>query len=171
MKVTVVPAQVTTVEDRIAGSLGLSQLVLLATPIFGGSALYVVLPPVYHNALYKLIVITLLLLLCGLLAIRIKGKIVLFWLITLLRYNIRPRYYVYNKRSLHGREDYRNRAVSEPETAPTKRSRKKQHITHLSMAEIMKLQNIIENPAANLMFETNKKGKLYVRITEVKQES
>ena len=42
MRTTVVPAQVTTVEDKIAGNLGLSQLLLLTLPVFGGSALFLV---------------------------------------------------------------------------------------------------------------------------------
>src|SRR5947209_20569411 len=98
MKVTVVPAQVTTVEDRIVGSLGLSQILLLATPVFGGTMLYAILPPNFHSAIYKLIVIALLFATCGLMAIRIRGKILLLWLIVMLRYNLRPRYFVFNKR-------------------------------------------------------------------------
>ena len=77
MKVTIVPAQVTTVEDRIAGNLGLSQLLLLTTPVFSGSLLYVVLPPVFHGAIYKLVLIVALFIICSLMAIRIKGKILL----------------------------------------------------------------------------------------------
>lgn len=171
MKVTVVPAQVTTVEDRIAGSLGLSQIMLLAAPIFGGSALYVVLPPVGHSAIYKLVIIALLFFLCGLLAIRIKGKIVLLWLITLLRYNARPRYYLYNKRSLHGREDYRDSVLLELEDEPVVISRRLRDTLALSPADMVELEELIANPATNLSFETNKKGRLYVRITEIKQES
>ena len=41
----------------------------------------------------------------------------------------------------------------------------------LSLAEIMRVEELIENPAAKLHFEANKKGSLYVHITEVKQES
>ncbi len=169
MKVTVVPAQVTTVEDRIAGNLGLSQLMLLAAPVFGGSALFVVLPPFFHSAIYKLVVVAALFFVCGLLAIRIKGKIVLFWLVVLLRYNLRPRYFIFNKHSLHGREDYHSTAIVEPEQ-PQKMAPKPKHAFSLSTADIVKLQNILENPAANLSFET-KKGNLYVRITEINQES
>jgi len=53
MKVTVVPAQVTTVEDRIVGSLGFSQLVLIVTPVFIAAALFAVLPPAMGSAVYK----------------------------------------------------------------------------------------------------------------------
>lgn len=57
MKVTVVPAQVTTVEDHVAGSLGFSQLILFAIPVFGGALLYAILPPSMEYCLYKIIVI------------------------------------------------------------------------------------------------------------------
>jgi hypothetical protein len=169
MKVTVVPAQVTTVEDRIAGNLGLNQLMLLVAPVFGSSALYVILPPIFHYAVYKLVVIAFLFSVCALLAIRIKGKILLFWLVTLLRYSLRPRFYVFNKQTLHVREEYQAKRV-EPEAETTTQPERIRRALSLSTAEIVKVQNFMENPAANLHFET-KKGNLYVRITEVKPES
>jgi hypothetical protein len=167
MKVTVVPAQVTTVEDRIVGSLGLSQILLLAAPIFGGSALYIILPPVMHPSVYKVVLMVAFLLLCGLLSVRIKGKILLFWLVVILRYNLRPRYYVFNKHSLHGRsfQEATQSVATEDETTEVKR--KAHRKLPLSTAEIYKVQNLLDNPAANLSFET-RKGYLYVRITEVK---
>lgn len=168
MKTTVVPAQVTTVEDRIAGNLGLSQLLLLAIPVFGSSALYIVLPPVMHGAGYKYTVMVLLLALCSLLAIRIKGKLVLFWLAIILRYNLRPRYYIFNKHSLHNREQYDHVVLVDKEDfrEVLKVARKP---LSLSTAEAIELEHLLEDPAANLSFE-NRKGGLYVRITEVKQQ-
>lgn len=170
MKQTVVPAQVTTVEDRIAGSLGLSQLMLLVIPVFIGSGLYFVLPPLAHVAIYKLVLIAAMFFICASLSIRIRGKIILFWLVVLLSYNIRPRYYIFNKRTLQGREEYiTTKQIEQEPEAETKSERARKHLS-LSTAEVMKLENLIENPAANIHFET-KKGNLYVRITEVKQES
>src|SRR5215204_1042792 len=104
MRTTIVPSQVTTVEDRVAGRLGLSQLLLLISPIFGSSIIFVVLPPFFNYAVYKVVLIVCVASLSALLAIRIKGKILLFWAITLLRYNTRPRYYLFNKNSAHTRE-------------------------------------------------------------------
>ena len=110
MRTTAIPAQVTTVEDRIAGNLGMSQMVLLFIPIIIGSFLYAGLPPAMHSAVYKLVLLTVLLCICCGLAVRIRGKIVLFWGIILLRYWLRPRYYVFDKRSTHGRPDYHGTA-------------------------------------------------------------
>jgi hypothetical protein len=170
MKVTVVPAQVTTVEDRIAGNLSFSQLMLLAFPVFVGSALFVVLPPLYKSALYKLILIGALFIVCSLLAIRIKEKLVLFWLITLLRYNLRPRYYTFNKRSLAGRQNYFAEVEVESEPVAPAIKENTSPTQAFSTSDMITLSNLMEHPDANLSFET-KKGALYVRITEVPQEN
>jgi hypothetical protein len=168
MKVTVVPAQVTTVEDRIIGSLGLSQVLLLSAAVFGGCLLYIILPPLYHVAAYKLVIISLLFVLSGIMAIRLKGKIVLFWLVVILRYNLRPRFYVFNKRSLHGREQYHTKQAVEVEKAKPAKRPVKQKLA-LTTSEIVKLYGLLDNPTANIHFEF-KKGGLYVRATEVKSE-
>lgn len=169
MKVTVVPAQVTTVEDRIAGNLGFSQLMLLAMPVFVGSALFVILPPLYKGALYKLVLIGALFVVCSLLAIRIKGKLVLFWIMTFAVYNLRPRHYVFNKRSLAGREAYTAPAVTETQLEPTVAKERTASNLALSPTDLIALNNLMEHPDANMSFET-RKGGLYVRITEVNQE-
>ena len=168
MKVTVVPAQVTTVEDRIAGNLGLSQLLLLTAPVFAGSLLFVILPPFFHAAIYKFVLIVVLFIICSLMAIRIKGKILVLWLLVLIRYNIRPGFYVFNKQSNHGREMFDSKPI-EVEKEPATKPRRERKKISLSVAEMIKLQDLIDNPDANLAFET-KKGELYVRFTEIKQE-
>ena len=167
MRSTVVPAQITTVEDKIAGSLGLTQLILLTVPVFGGSALFVFLPPFFNYAVYKVVLITCFAALCALLAIRIKGRILLFWLIALLRYNLRPRYYVFNKNDTHLRET--TQVIKErPATEPVQAEKKAfPQSPQLSTAELVKIDSIISNPQANLHFKTNRKGELSVYITEV----
>lgn len=167
MKVTVVPAQITTVEDRIAGSLGLNQLLLLSLPVFGGSALYIVLPPTMHSSLYKVIAIATLALVCSILAIRVKGKILLLWLVVILRYNLRPRYYVFNKNSLTSRDIYEPEQPQQEPSQVADATPKRRRLSPLSLGDTAKLQAILENPAANLTFVANKKGGLNVFITEI----
>jgi len=169
MKVTVVPAQITTIEDRIAGSLGLSQLMLLAVPIFGGAALYIILPPLMHGALYKIMAIILLAIICGILAIRIKGKIILFWLVIIFRYRWRPAFYIYNKNDLANREQYRQVKEDQAETKVVSKSGNYLHRPSLSIAELAKVQLLIENPATNLAFQTNKKGGINVLFSEIQE--
>jgi hypothetical protein len=168
MRSTVVPAQVTTVEDRIAGSLGLSQLLLLAVPIFGGSALFVVLPPFFNYAVYKVVMIVCFAVLCGLLAIRVKGKLLLFWLIAIVRYNSRPRFYVFNKNSGHLRDGTPKAQGDEVEESTEKKKKILPRLPQLSTPELVQIEDIIANPQANLHFRTNRKGELSVHITEVK---
>jgi hypothetical protein len=167
MRTTIVPAQITTVEDKIAGNLGISQLLLLTMPIFGGSLLFVGLPPFFSYATYKIVVIVCFAALCGTLAIRIKGKILLFWGIVILRYNLRPRYYVPDRNHPHLRE------VS-PEVKPEKTveesqpKRNRKQLPQLSTPELVQVEHLIADPAANLRVMTNRKGELSVHLTEVK---
>jgi hypothetical protein len=166
MKVSVVPAQVTTIEDRIAGNLGLSQILLLTLPVFSGSALYILLPPFAHSATYKIVAITLLTLFSCVLAIRIRSKLLLHWLVVLWSYNLRPRHYVYDKRSLAGRPVEAKKVHEETEEAHVV-SRHRQ-LLDLTTAEIARAKAYMEQPAANLSFTINRKGDLRVLITEVK---
>jgi len=168
MRSTVVPAQVTTVEDKIAGNLGLSQLLLLTLPVFGGSALFVILPPFFSYAVYKVVLIVCFAVICGSLAIRIKGRILLLWAIAILRYNLRPRYYVFNKNSSYMRDTSSVTKHQEPEevTKPEKIA-EPVAFPQLSTAELVRIEDIIANPQANLRITTNRKGELSVRITEV----
>jgi hypothetical protein len=106
MKMTVVPAQVTTVEDRITGNLGFSQILLLIVPVFTAAGIFTLLPPFMGGALYKYVLMGVVALLFGLLSIRIKGKILASWLVTILRYNLRPKYYLFNKNVTTNREEY-----------------------------------------------------------------
>lgn len=170
MKVTVVPAQVTTVEDRIAGNLGFSQLMLLAMPVFTSAALFVVLPPFYKGSLYKTILISVLFVVSSILAIRIKGKLVLFWIMTLLTYNLRPRHFVFDKRTTAGRETYSTAMQFEDEPVTVKQEVLERSSLNLSPAELVALSDLMEHPDANLSFET-KKGGLYVRISQVESQS
>ncbi len=91
MKMTVVPAQVTTVEDRIIGTLGFSQILLLIVPVFASAGIFTLLPPFMGSAIYKYVVMGVVAMIFCILAIRIKGKIVAFWLVTILRYNLQPK--------------------------------------------------------------------------------
>jgi hypothetical protein len=167
MKITVVPAQVTTVEDRVAGNLGFSQLALFALPVFGGALLYAVLPPSMEYSLYKIIVVVVVAIVSGILAIRIKGKIILLWLVVLARYNLRPKLYLFNKNISCYREDYPE-PIKVPIPKPNvAKLRSLTVLPKLASHEQARLYVALDNPVSRLCFETNKKGGLNVRITEV----
>ena len=171
MKVTVVPAQVTTVEDKIMGSLGFSQLMLLIVPIFIGAGLFAILPPFMGASLYKYVVIGIVTILCCILAIRIKGKIVALWLVVILRYNLRPKFYLFNKNTTALREQYDTKTKEPEEQNPRARLKKSLTVPRLQFHETAKVYATIDNPASKLRFETTKKGGLHVRLTEIKEQS
>lgn len=172
MKATVVPAQVTTVEDRVAGSLGFAQLILFAIPVFGGSLLYAALPPSMGGSLYKLVVIGIITTICSILAIRIKGKIVLLWAIVLLRYKLRPRLYLFSKNTDRYREDYPEASVAstQPE-AEVKQLQSLATIPKLGYADTARAYATLDNPLRHLRYETTKKGGLHVRYTEIEDSN
>lgn len=167
MKYTIVPAQVTTVEDRIAGSLGMSQLLLLTAPVFLDSLLYIVMPPYMHFALYKVALMVVILSLCCLSAIRIKGKILILWLVVICRYNLRPRFYLFNKNSLAGREQHEVRPEIETEQAETQETARPKRIPELPLPDKVRLEALLASAEANFAF-IRKKGGLDVTFNKVK---
>lgn len=168
MRTTTVPAQITTVEDKIVGELSLMQLLLLVAPVFGSAAIFVVLPPFYTSSPYKIVIIVCLFVLFSALAIRIKGRILLMWLVVLVRYSARPRYYLFNKNNTHLRDVPKPEAPQEvaenAELTVAPRAPKPQ----LSTADLVQIEQLITNPEAKLHFRTDKKGALSVHITEVR---
>ena len=168
MKMTVVPAQVTTVEDRIIGNLGFSQILLLIVPVFAAAGIFLLLPPFMGGALYKYVIMGIVALLFGLLSIRIKGKILASWLVTILRYNLRPKYYLFNKNVTTGRDEYHGKAVApEAKEATEKKPVKKTSLNQLDIPTTARILATIENPSANFRIEPGKKGNLHVRFTEI----
>ncbi len=166
MKVTVVPAQVTTVEDKIMDSLSLSQLMILLLPVFVGAALFAILPPTMGSSIYKYVIIGILFVICSILAIRVKGKIIALWIVTVLRYNLRPKYYLFNKNVTTYRQDYADIPL-EPEQQTEATDKHRISLPKLELHETAYVLAAIDNPASNLRFETTKKGGLHVRLTEI----
>ena len=168
MKMTVVPAQVTTVEDRIIGNLGFSQILLLIVPVFAAAGIFLLLPPFMGGALYKYVIMGVVALLFSLLSIRIKGKILASWLVTILRYNLRPKYYLFNKNVTTNREEYYSKIPTpEIKESTEKKPVKKSTLRQLDIPTTARILATIENPATNFRLETGKKGNLHVRFTEI----
>ncbi|HSX06312.1 MAG TPA: PrgI family protein [Candidatus Saccharimonadia bacterium] len=171
MRTTIVPAQVTTIEDRIIGRVSLSQLMLLTVPIFGGSAIFVALPPFFNYATYKVILIVCIAAVCTLLAVRVKGKIIISWLTTLVRYNVRPRYYVFDKNSSYARDVSYEISTAEDTLEAFRPAQNTQPVQLLSPLEHIHIQDIIDSPLVSMHITTNKKGRVYVHLTEISKEN
>lgn len=167
MKATIVPAEVTTVEDRVTANLSISQLILFALPMFTGGLLYWILPPSMDFSMYKLVAIGIIAVVSFILAIRVNGKILLLWLLIISRYNKRPKLYLFDKRSSCAREDYPE--VKKKDDIDQKSVKKQQvnSLPRLSIKQSTYVYSALSDPVKRLNFETNKKGELNVRITEI----
>lgn len=165
MRTITVPAQVTTVEDRIAGNLTFPQLLLIMAGFGAMTLVYLFVAPRYHITLPKLIAITSVAILVGPLAIRIYGRLVAEWLILLARYAARPRRYVFTKndRTLPDTpklDEVRETNVVSVETQVPEIATPYEHV---------KLETLIEDPMLQVRFVAAKNGGLHVALTPTKQ--
>lgn len=170
MKTATVPAQVTTVEDKIVGNLTLQQLLLLVVPIFLDFAFYAIMPPTLKLNTCKSVIIVIATLGSSLLAVRIKGKVVLEWTITIFRYNLRPRYFVFNKNNtcMRGEEQIKSSEAVGDKISNKKKTDQK-NLGQISQEDVIRTESILRTKSASLNFIMNKRGRLYVSTTEVEQ--
>lgn len=119
MKSSIVPAQITSVEDKIAGNFSLTQIMLLLSCVFLCVLIYSVFPPKNELVGYKVPLIIIVCLLFALCSLRIRGKLLLEWFTVLISFLLRPRIYVFNKNSSEYRyvpsiADFNALTVNEP---------------------------------------------------------
>ncbi len=170
MRTTVIPAQITTVEDKIAGNLSMTQVVILMIPVFFATLMFAIAPPTMHIALYKLPPVFLVVIICLILSLRIKGKVVASWLLVLLRFNTRAKYYVFNKNDSYLREmpevihDANKKVVNEdPKKAMVLPAKT------FGLKELKELERFIKNPNYTFSLKPGKKGGLYVAVSEIEK--
>lgn len=167
MRSQVIPAQITTVEDKIAGDFSLTQIMLLLLPVLIASFIYAFLPPSMSFVFYKLIFATIFAIASTTLAIRVKGRIIASWLVVLIRYNIRPKYYVFNKNSSTYREiiqpEVEAVAVEEKETS----NEVLKNYQNLDIKDVLTLRHILDTTDYNLTYRSSKKGGLNVAFEKV----
>ncbi len=168
MKTAIVPAQVTTIEDRITGSFTISQLLILMAGMGLATLIYLLVTPRYQFNPFKLIAIGTVIVVITPLAIRVHGKIVADWLIILTRFWQRPHRYIFTK------NDPATRAVplSETQAKPIELIATKVPKTHrelLSMPDRTRVDELLDNPALAVRFVVAEKGGIDVSLTPVKQ--
>ncbi|GAC1391372.1 MAG: hypothetical protein NVSMB46_03650 [Candidatus Saccharimonadales bacterium] len=170
MKTTVVPAQITTVEDKIAGNLSFTQLLLLTTPIFIDGFLYVVFPPFTRLSVGKIIICGIAAILCLILAVRIKGTLILSWVVVLISYYMRPTYYLFNKNSDYLRSNEHSETLTDISyTEETVNAIEPLNSIPLSISQMIQLESVMADPQTKFHLMTHKGG-LYVHISEVKEQ-
>jgi len=165
MKVTVVPAQITTVEDKIAGNLTFPQVLLLVGSLMLAGAVYVLMPQRAHLSPEKLAVMLGQFTILGTLALRVRGRLVADWLVLLLRFRSRPRVYIFTKNDL----EFRDVTVAVPEkeqaTIPTQLPVKAVAVP-LSFEEEVRMERMLANPSVTVRFALSKKGGMDVSLAQ-----
>ena len=158
MRTTIIPAQITTVEDKIAGSLNMTQVLILMAPILWTALIYILLAPSMKLTSLKLLLIIISTAVSSILALRIKDKIVAEWLGVLLKYRLRPKYYLFNK------NDLTNRTIDIPElpieyVASKKQSKKTvlAKASEIELADLIKFEHLVSSGKVALHYQLNKK--------------
>ena len=170
MRVSVVPAQVTTVEDRIIGCLGFMQILILVSAILCGAGVFVVLPPMIGEAWYKYGIIAAVLVVGSILSIRVRGVILAHWVSIIVRYNQRPMYYVADKNTTAYRQrdkDKDDQAHMPVHAHASSGAASRHQPVHLDASARAKARAVIDDPAAHIRIATDTKGGVHVRITQV----
>ena len=168
MKSTIVPAQITTVEDRIAGNFTFSQLAVLSAPVVISASVYMLLAPKLQLSLVKFLLMVVAFVIICPLAIRIRDKTVAAWFVLYTRYALRPRVYVHTKAGLtHRTTGLGNmEPVAEVETDSEKKSAA---YAPQSVHEQLRIKELLEDPTLSVSFEFTQKGGIDVSLTPVKR--
>lgn len=157
MRTTVIPAQVTTVEDRIAGNLNLTQIVLLVASLFVNTLVYALVPEQMSFSVPKLILMAIIFAVFICLSLRIKGRVVISWLVILSAYAFRSHIYIFTKNTLFARDIEVPQPVEEKNIVKVKKPRKAEP----SPAPDFDYASVIRNTGLNLRFR--RKGILVVK--------
>lgn len=158
MRTTIIPAQITTVEDKIAGSLSMNQIFLLISPVLWTTLVYTVFIPQMKFSAYKMPLILIASIICLILALRIKEKIVLEWISILFKYRSRPKYYLFNKNTLCERQiDLPVILNTETISKKIKHTNKVVDQDKLSVADLIKLETIMSSGKLAVNFNFKEK--------------
>ncbi len=157
MRTTIIPAQITTVEDKIAGSLNFAQIILLMIPVLWGTLLYALFAPAMKLASYKISLVLLVSAISLFLAIRVKNKIIAEWIGVLLRYKVRPKIYIFDKNNITERMiDVPPEPVMHHKKVVVKTS--KIQIKELSIKELIKFEQAMASKHLAVSFRYGRKS-------------
>ncbi len=167
MRTRIIPAQITTVEDKIAGNFSLTQIIILLTPVLFTTLVYTFLPPTMMFVLYKLTLTAVYMTICTILAFRVRGKIIASWIIILTRFNLRPKYYVFNKNDIFLRKVSNVNVENITKANLVDVTEKKEVQTTPSIKDLLRLNHLIEEKDFNLSYRASKKGGLHVAFEKI----
>ncbi|MDD2224738.1 MAG: PrgI family protein [Candidatus Shapirobacteria bacterium] len=170
MRTTIIPAQITTVEDKIAGNLNLTQILILMVPVFITAVIFALIPPTIKLVGYKLILILFLAIICLILALRVKGRVLFNWLLILSQFKLRPKIFVFNKNDNYLREveiEVIKKKTKAKEINVIKIISQKEQA--LMEAETIKFLHFINDKNNSLSFKLSDKGGLNVAFEQGKK--
>lgn len=150
MRSTIIPAQITTVEDTIAGNLNLSQILILVSSMFINTFIYSLLPKRLSFTFYKIPLMLVIFAVCIILSLRIKQRIVLNWLVILTTYMLRPHLYIFNKNTEFGRFTILPKEKPQKSHAKSIIPKTKKQETHSFLFDY---HSLIRNTALNIRFK------------------
>ena len=158
MRTTIIPAQITTVEDKIAGSLNMTQILILVSSVLWTALIYIFLVPTMKLVPYKVGLILGVIFICIGLIIRIKEKIVAEWLRILILYRMRPKYYLFNKKDKTFRKYLETELDLEDKTAKHM-AHKPAHVKteDISLPDLVKLDHLIITRKVAFRYQFDKK--------------
>lgn len=157
MRTTVIPAQITTVEDKIAGNLNLTQIVLLLLALLSAVFMYAVLPPKATFQVYKIPFIVLSMLTFAILSLRVKNRVIINWIVLLASYYFRPAFYVANKNDLYLRDVILDIPVRIKSSKATSLKKAKKEV-EVPMFNPVNVERILGISRAKLSFKFEKGG-------------
>ncbi len=161
MRTTVIPAQITTVEDTIAGNLNLTQILILMFPVIFTTLLYALFPEPMKITIYKIALSLASAMVCIILAIRVKGKVILNWLLILTTYYARPKTFVFNKNDDYLRSMDMPIEVNEKPLPAIEIKKASAHTKgNLSQndSDIAKAESFVLSKNISIRFKLNRKG-------------
>ena len=165
-RTTTVPAQITTVEDKIIGSLGMIQLVLLGGALLGSGALFLCVPPANSTSVFKVVLMVVMdAFLCAS-AFRYKGELLLKWGVLGLHYAIRPSRWIYDKNSMYLRPPSDDNRAKTTEATVEIEEVAYAPIDTLNTPERVRVERLMGSSSANVRYINTKGGLKIVYSTE-----
>lgn len=164
MKTTIVPAQITTVEDKIVGNLSFTQVIMFIAALLISVVIYAVFPKPLKLTLYKLPIMFVSSTICFALAIRIRGKILIQWLVLIVNYSLRPQFYTFNKNDVAMREIVFEEKLKKAKAKNLQKLTAK-NLENISTKELAKLKSLVEYSNKNVRLRFNKKGEVHATVS------
>lgn len=94
MRTTIIPAQITSVEDKITSFLNLKQIVILVFNLIFVMIIFLIIPPFIKFSIIKMIFTFLLSIIIAPLSFKYRGVLLLDYLKLILDFKLRPKVYV-----------------------------------------------------------------------------